>query len=173
MRLLEALNAFLRYIDSTAAVYDTSRDALQLVYSGEFPWRSGSIETNGAVSAQRHYALLWRTAKHKLARTQEEEVLLAKEVVLMFNWLEERLAAVEEKRAHLVDSAAACPASCEAAVAAAPTAKDAHKVRVECADKMSAIKGRLVLLANEAQRLKCIQADANTRLGSFLPRRPV
>jgi len=169
LRLLEALNAFHRYINSSAAVHDTSQEALRLVYSGEFPWRSGSLETNGEVTSQRHYALQWRTAKHRLARTQEEEVLLAKEVVLMFNWLEERLAAVEEQRTHLAGVSAARPASCEAAVAAAPTFKEEHKARLACAAQLSAIDGRLMLLAQERQRLRCIQEDARKRLGSHLP----
>lgn len=171
LRLLEALNAFHRYTDSTAAVHDTSPAALQLVYNGEFPWQLGSIETNGAVTAQRHYALLWRTAKHKLARTQEEELLLAQEVVLMFNWLEARLAAREETRAALTNVLAACPANCEAAVAAAPSVKEAHKAKVDCAAKVSELNGRLALLAQETQRLKCIQTDAQRRLGGCLPTR--
>ena len=174
LRLVEALNAFHRYADvdgAATAVHDTGKEALGLLYDRQFPWCAHAPEPNGQVAVQRQHALLWRTAKHKLARTEEEEVLLRQEVVLMLNWLEERLHNADTLRASLESAAAAAAASYELALAAATTSQAAHAANLARAAKQSTVDGRLELLAQEKQRLGCILVAARTRLQAYLPGR--
>ena len=151
----------------------TSEAAVRTVCEGVFPWESGPTGANGLITAQHHFGLLYRTARHKLARTREEEALLAKEVVLMHNWLEERLAGVAEKREHLQRQLAACTAQCATVVAAAPDSRPAHEAIVLEAAQQSRSAGRMLLLEQEEERLRCMQADARRRVPLDPPAPPV
>ena len=143
---------------------DTSEAARRIVYSGVLPWNTGPTGANGLVGTQRHFGLLYRTARHKLARTEEEELLLRKEVVLMHNWLEERLAEVAKKLEGHALLLAERTTQCAAAAAAPSTSQAAHETMLVHAAQKSKIAGRLVLLAQEQERLRCIQADARRRV---------
>jgi len=140
---------------------ETTLDELEKVFSGTFPWQSGSEEATGDVMMERHFALQWRTAKHRLARTEEENELLGKEVSLLHNWLEERLAAVNDKIVRLERESTDGTTEC-AATQVAHEAKCADVLKR--AAKQSRNAGQLVLLAQEKERLECILADARKRL---------
>lgn len=71
-----------------------------LLIAGQFPWVEGS--DNFAVSSShRHYAQRYRHLSALHTRSVEEKAILRVEVIRMFNWLEEREAAIQQRLAAL------------------------------------------------------------------------
>ena len=69
----------------------------------QFPWQNSGIGS-GSLAARVHYARRYRTAKARVARTEEEKVYLQKEVIRTINWLEEQVAAVQQQLAAYVEA---------------------------------------------------------------------
>lgn len=97
-----------------------TRAALFCALAGHFPWVEGSV--NAAVtSAHRHFAQRYRHALAQHRRSLEERSILHAEVVLLFNGLEEREAAIidclEQQRSMLSGSSAAAANSTAAGTA--------------------------------------------------------
>jgi len=76
-------------------------ELVRAVCRGEYPWQAGAAAANGGGAAQCHYGRRYRTCQAQLARTLEEEDILAAEVLRTFNWIEERTAGFEERHGAL------------------------------------------------------------------------
>jgi hypothetical protein len=68
--------------------------------AGEFPWVVGSSNAT-ITSAHRHYAQRYRHLAAQHRRSQEEQNILLTEVILAFNWLEERETDMETRMEEL------------------------------------------------------------------------
>jgi len=128
-----------------------------------FPWQGAAGAGNGLHSAQRHFALQYRTLSNDLERTLEQVTVLRTDMVRLLNWLEERIDLIPERAAVQTHGINVC----EAAAAAAPTTD--HAAQAACTANCSLAAGKLAVLRHEEQRMQSMLANARERLLPLLP----
>lgn len=136
--------------------------------SGELPWLGSSAGlVNGSVAAQVYYGRQYKLRKAQLDRTLEEKLILSKEVVRTFNWLEWRIEYFTERKNTLAARGGKCAVDAAAAI---DQGDMPEAVRQHLQSALSF--GESALAARELARFKLIMADATDRLGEYLPPPP-
>jgi len=128
MHLLNVLAAWeaIDGVTASTSAAPVPEAVLHAVCDGVFPWQGAAGAGNGLHSAQRHFALQYRTLSNDLERTLEQVTVLRTDMVRLLNWLEERIDLIAECAAVQTHGINVC----EAAAAAAPTRRQIMPLRL-------------------------------------------
>lgn len=136
--------------------------------SGELPWLGSSAGlVNGSAAAQVYYGRQYKLRKAQLDRTLEEKLILPKEVVRTFNWLEWRVEYFTKRKDTLATLGGKCAVDAMAAANQGEMPEAATQRR-----QSSLALGESALAARELARFRLIMADATARLSTYLPPPP-